>query len=120
MSSYKTPEIFAFKAEIALDGKQYHLVKFGAKDNEVVLSGAGEKAIGIIMNETCNKIGEELEIAGSNGGAVVKVAAGIARGEYFMSDAAGKAVVAADRSVAIGQIEETATALDQVVACNLF
>ena len=120
MSAYKTPEIFTYETEVALEDKQYHLAKFGAKDDSIVLSAAGEKAIGVIMTETCNLVGQQLEIAGPNGGGLVKVAAALARGDYFMSDAAGKAVVAADRSTAIGQIDESATAADQVVACVLF
>ena len=119
--SYKEPNIYAYKAEaaIALGGKGL-LCKFGTADDLVVLSGADEAAIGIIMNETSNVAGECLEIAGSNGGAKVKVAAAIVRGALFKSDAAGKAVVAADRSEALGQIDEAATAIDQLVACVLF
>lgn len=121
MSSYKQPVIFTYEADgvIAAD-KQYHLAKFGSKDDSVVLSDLNAKAIGVIMTKPCGEAGEQLEIAGPNGGAVVKVAAAIARGEYFSSDADGKAVVAADRSTALGQIDESATAADQVVACVLF
>jgi len=121
MSSYKQPVIFTYEADgvIAAD-KQYHLAKFGSSDDSVVVADLDAKAIGVIMTQPSGVAGEQLEIAGSNGGAVVKVAAAIARGEYFKSDAAGKAVVAADRASALGQIDESATAANQVVACVLF
>ena len=121
MSSYKTPNIFTYEADgVIAIGSQYHLAKFGSKDDSIVLSDADAKAIGVIMSEVCGLAGEQLEVAGPNGGAVVKVAAAIAAGEYFKSDAAGKAVVAADRASALGQIDESATAANQVVACVLF
>ena len=121
MSSYKAPFIHTFKAGavIAITA-QYHLAKFGAADDEVLLCGAGEASVGVIMTKPCALAGEELEIAGSNGGAKVRVGAAISRGDYFISDAAGKAVVTLTRDVALGQIEEEATAVDQVVACSLF
>lgn len=119
--SYKTPNIFTYKADgqLGLDA-QYKLVKFGSADNKVALCGADEKAIGTIHTKPSNIDGEELEICSQNGGGQVVVAAAIARGEYFKSDANGKAVVAADRSEAIGQIDESATAANQVVACVIF
>lgn len=121
MSSFKKPFIHAFKAEgVIPTTSQYHLVKFGSADNLVVLCGAGEASIGVILNKPCAVDGEEMEVAGSNGGGLVKVAAAIARGDYFISDAAGKAVVTLTRDVALGQIEESATGADQVVACSLF
>ena len=121
MSSYKTPEIFTYKADgvIAAD-KQYHFAKFGSGDDKVVLSGADENAIGTIMTKPCGKDGEELEIAGPNGGAKVKVAGALAAGTLIKSDAAGKAVAATGRSDALGQLDEASTAADQIVACVLF
>lgn len=121
MSSYKTPEIFTYKADgVIAEINQFHFAKFGSADNSVVLSGAGENAIGVIMTKPCGKDGEELEIAGPNGGAKVKVAGALARGALIKSDANGKAVVATDRSDALGQLDEASTAADQIVACVLF
>lgn len=120
MSSYKTPEIFTFKAEGDLSGKQYHIAKFGTADDQVDQCGAGEEGIGSIMSKPAGVAGEELEIAGRNGGGLVKVAASIARGTLFKSDADGKAVAVLTRDEALGQIEESATGADQVVACVYF
>lgn len=121
MSSYKTPEIFTYKADgaIAAD-KQYCFAKFGSGDEKVVLCGAGEDAIGTIMSQPSSKDGEELEIASSNGGAKVKVAGALSRGSLIKSDVNGKAVAALDRSEALGQLDEEATGADQIVACVLF
>lgn len=120
MSSYKNPCIYTYKADADLTGKQYHIAKFGSGDDKVLAAGAGEEGIGSILTKPVGEVGEELEIAGRNGGALVKVAATIARGALFKSDADGKAVIVVSRDEALGQIEESATGADQVVACVYF
>lgn len=118
MSAYKTPEIFTYKAGGVVS--QYQIVKHGAKDEEVLACGADEQGIGSCLTAPIGQVGEELEIAGSNGGGLVRVAGALSRGTLFKSDANGKAVAALDRSEALGMIDESADAADQVVACVWF
>lgn len=65
------PEIQAFTAGADLSAYQYHLVKFGASNDAVVLCGAAEKPLGVLMNAPAS--GEVAEVA-VHGGAKVKIA----------------------------------------------
>lgn len=118
--SYKTPEIYTYKADADLSGKQYHIVKHGANDDSCALCGADENGMGSIHTIPAGQVGEEIEVFGQNGGGLVKVAAPLSRGSLFKSDADGKAVAVVTKDEALGTIDETATAADQVVACVWF
>ena len=120
MSSYKEPKFSTYKAgEVFESTRQYTFVKAGAADDEVLKCGAGEKAIGIVMNKPVGESGEELEIARLGGGALIKAAAVLARGVSVKSDANGNAVAAATTDWSAGLIDEAVDAIGDVVAIEL-
>ena len=77
----------SFKAAADLSSKQYYLVKL-ASDTTVNVSGANERAIGVLLNKP--ESGEEA-IVGVIGVFPVVAAEAIDRGTMLTSTAAGKA-----------------------------
>lgn len=96
MSSYVQPKMKTFKAGGAI--KKHCFVKFGASDEHVLESDAGEKAFGVNMgaNNADAATGDDVEVAHLGGGALVKLAGTVTRGDSIASDADGKGVVATD------------------------
>jgi hypothetical protein len=72
MSSYRQPNIKAYKAGQDLSAYQYKFVKVGSSDDEVVPAGANEKTAGILMNAPTAS-GEVAEVARPGGGALLKI-----------------------------------------------
>ena len=70
MSSSRQPIIKGFRAGADLSAKQYHFVKIGTSDDQVVAAGANEKTVGILMNAPAS--GELAEVA-VGGGALLKI-----------------------------------------------
>ena len=79
-----------------LSAKQFHFVKFGAAEDTVIACSVNdEKAIGVLMNAPAS--GERAEVALFGGGALLKLAATITRGDLVATNTngEGKAVAAA-------------------------
>lgn len=95
MSSYIEPKFKTFKAGGTIE--QYRFVKFGASDTQVVKSAAAEKAFGVFMNTNDKDAvqNDEVEIAHLGGGALVKLAGAVTRGDSVKSDANGLGVIGA-------------------------
>lgn len=92
MQSHFKPNMQTFKAGADLSAKRYCFAKFGAAEDTVVAAGAGEDAIGVVMNAPAN--GELAEVALFGAGGLVKLAGNVARGEFIKSDANGAGVKA--------------------------
>lgn len=116
MSISSQPKVLALVAGADLSAKQYCFVKFGADASKVVLCGAGQKAIGVLMNAPA--LGQVAEIAILGGGAKVKSAGTIAFGASISSDANGLAKTALTTEYAIGIAFEGASA-NQVIHAEL-
>jgi len=96
-------DVWPFKAGADLSSNQYQIVKLDASGN-IVLAGAGDKAIGILTDAPVNGQYGSVAIAG-----ITKVAAGaaVAAGDYLSPDANGKAVKATDTAVSDGTVAGT-------------
>lgn len=112
MSSYVQPKIKAFVAGADLSAKQFHFVKLQSGTN-VTFSGAGEKAVGVLMNKDV-KSGDDAEVAHLGGGALVKLAGTVAAGDSIASDANGAGVVAGAATWAAGVAMEAGVAGDVI------
>lgn len=112
MSSYIQPMMKTYCADAAIP--QYSFVKFGSSDKHVAFSLAAEKAIGVCMNDGVANANDAVEVAHLGGGALIKSAGVIARGDSIKSDATGKAVVAAAGEWAPGIAMESAVAGDVI------
>lgn len=88
MSSFGTPRFRTFKAEGDLSALQYKFVKVGTADDQVVLCGDNEPAIGVLMNKPL--AGEPAEVAMVGGGASLELAGTSTRGDFLESNAAGE------------------------------
>jgi hypothetical protein len=112
MTSFTQHRLFAgLKAGADLSAALHCAVKLSA-GNTVVLCGAGEKALGFLMNAP--KSGQHAEVAGLGGGAKGIAAATLATvGTLLKSDAAGKLVaVAADGDWVVARSLEAAVSGD--------
>lgn len=110
--SYMKPEIQAKTAGADLSALQYTQVKFGADKTLVVGAGAGEVAIGILMNAP--KSGEVAEVAMA-GGALLKMSAAVAIGASVGVASGGKGVTGAAAAVCLCRAMEAAAANNDVV-----
>lgn len=92
-----------------LSSSQYHFVKLDT-NGEVVLSGAGEDAIGVLQNKPADGQAATVRVGGLS-----KVVAGaaITAGARVASDASGKAKTAVAATV---NTSDTGAAADAVVA----
>lgn len=93
MSSVFSKNLRIFKAGADLSTHQYKFVKHGTNDNEVILCGAGENAVGVLQNAPTSGLPAEVAMLG--GGALLKVAGVTASGDLLKSDASGLGVVTA-------------------------
>ena len=85
-------------------------VKFDGS-GDIVVTGAGEKGEGFLVNSP--KLGEVVEYSSLGGGALAVAAATIAAGDFLKSDAAGKMVIANTAGdLAIAKAVEPAVAND--------
>lgn len=92
MSSYIQPQVKTYKAGGAIE--KYRFVKFGAADNLVVKSAAGEKAFGSYQNPHYDAAqNDEVEISHLGGGGLVQLAGTVTRGDSIASDANGLGVL---------------------------
>lgn len=105
------PQVLAFLAGADLSTHQYKMVKFGSSASEVVLCGAGEDAIGVLMNAP--KQGEQAEVAVA-GGAKVKVASTVTLGASAASGASGVGVNAGAATKALGKFMDAGVTGDIV------
>ena len=92
MSSYTQPNMKTFKSESAL--VPFSFTIFGTKDETVAKSAAAGRAMGVNMSNSV-AINGEAEIALDGGGALIKLAATVVRGQSVGSDANGLGIVAA-------------------------
>jgi hypothetical protein len=97
--SYQQPKIETFTAEADLSTHQYKLVKYGTAAKGLLLCGAGEKAIGVLMNAP--KLGEIAEVSVA-GGALVKIASTVAVNASIGSGASGVGAAAGAAGFALG------------------
>lgn len=111
MSSYIQPNFKTYCADAAIEENRF--VKLGSSDKHVAKSAAAEKAIGVNMSENV-QTGDDCEIAHLGGGALIKAAGAITRGDSIKSDANGQAVVAASGEWAPGIAMESAVAGDVI------
>ena len=89
MSSYMKPNMKAYKAGADLSANQYHFVKWGTADDEVILCGANEAHCGVLMNAPTS--GQPAEVALPGGGALLKLDEAIsAAGSRLTCTAAGQ------------------------------
>lgn len=95
MGQYLEPRTQTFKAAEDLSAKQYHFVDFAAADGEVqAVDAVGDDAVGILMNKDVT-LGCAAEVAMLGGGAMLKIAGTITRGQLIKTDANGQGVVVA-------------------------
>lgn len=99
MASHSEPRILGYSAGADLSAKQYHVVKFGTSDKEVVDADAQE-GFGVLMSQSPD--GQGCEVALPGGGAKAKLAGTITRGESITADANGAFVAAGSSQRAIG------------------
>lgn len=113
MSSYIQPQMKTFCAEGVIE--KYRFVKFGSTDDKVVKAAAGEKAFGVFMNANDDAaVNDAVEIAHLGGGALIKLAGTVTRGDSVASNATGEGVVAASGVWAPGIAMESGVAGDVV------
>ena len=91
MSSYIQPQMKTFCADADL--AQHTFVKLGSKDENVDKAGVGEKAFGVNMSQNV-KSGDACEVAHLGGGALIKLAAAVTRGDSIAPNADGEGIVA--------------------------
>ncbi len=95
-----------------MTGKQFYFVDIDANGRAAVVSGAGNRAVGI-SQDTPDAIDKALEVALLSGGGRRKVVCGanpITAGNNVQSDANGKADVAASGDHVLGVAAESAVA----------
>jgi len=108
--SYLNPIIQAYTAEADLSTHQYKLVKYGTTNNDVVLCGAAEKPMGVLMNAPVS--GGVAEVA-KQGGAKIKIATTMATvGSSVASAADGVGRLAVAGEWAIGTTQDAGVSGD--------
>lgn len=105
MSSYHKSNMKTFKAGADLSAKQYHFMKIGTNDDEVIIAGAGQNTIGVLMNAPVS--GEPAEIAMPGGGALLKLDEAVSALDLLTATSSGQGeqVDAADEAVSAMAIE---------------
>ena len=113
MSSYIQPQIKTFCAEGVIE--KYRFVKFGSADDKVLKAGASEKAFGVYMNANDDAaVDDAVEVAHLGGGALIKLAGAVTRGDSIASDLNGEGVVAGAGVWAPGIAMESGVAGDVI------
>ncbi len=98
------------RASSDLSAKQYHAVKCDSGSRTVTISGAGEQALGILLNIPGNGSLADVSVSGF---AKAKSGGTITQGEFLKVDAAGKLVpVSTDKDFYIARALENAVAND--------
>jgi len=107
-----------YTAEAAIGA--YRIVKFGAADGGVlVAAAAGDKVIGINDRLAAAVAGDRIDVIRS-GIAEVEYGAAVAAGDLLMSDASGRAIVAAaaaGTNVRVIGMAEVAGVLGDIGSC---
>ena len=111
MSSFIKGIEQAFTAGEDLSAKQYHFVKFGSSDTEVVACGDGESAIGVLMNAPAS--GEDAVVV-IEGGALLKTSGIVARGALVACDADGQGDAGTSGDPSIAKAFATSAAGDVI------
>lgn len=97
MAGMTEPRLSTFKTTGDFSSKQYCFAKLSA-DDSVVAAGAGESTDGIMQDAPAS--GEFGSVALQGGGAKLKIAGTVTRGQYLKSDANGAGLAAtADKDV---------------------
>lgn len=115
MASHSEPRPLTFKAGGTITGKTF--VKFGADDQTVVAAGAGERAIGIAVEDSVS--GDMVEVHLFGGGSKLKLAGTVTRGMFLKSDAAGKGVKATAAADFCPAFAMASGVVDDVIAVEL-
>lgn len=103
---------FKAGADLSASSNKYLAVKFDG-NGDIVLAGAGDAAIGFLMN--LPELGKAAEVATLGGGALGVSAATIAAGTFVKSDANGKLVAATtNNDLAIARTMKSSVANDVV------
>lgn len=108
MSTYeKKLSVGSLTAGADLSAKLHHLVKVHTVANQVNTCGAGEEAIGVLLNEPTSGA-----VAEVSRGIIVPVIAGaaVSIGARLMSNAAGRAIAATSTNRVVGIALEAASA----------
>jgi hypothetical protein len=99
MAAYENVQAISLTAGADLSAKQYFFVKADTTDNQVVVCGDGQNAIGVLLNDPTS--GDTASVAVSG---VVKVYAGgtVTGGGPVASDTNGECVDAANGDYVLG------------------
>lgn len=115
MASHTEPRPYTYKAGGTISKNTF--VKFGSADDTVLACGAGERGIGVAVEDAV--LGGYVEVHMLGGGSKVKAGAGFARGQLVKSNASGQAIkAAAAGDFCVGIAMQTALTND-VVAIEL-
>jgi len=115
--SCKPQNYGAFKTEADLSAKQFYAVKVGSAADQCALSGANEKAIGILQNKPGS--GQIADVALPGGGALAIVSESVTVGQYLTSTASGKLEVADAASEHVIAIADEAGDANDVIAVTV-
>lgn len=109
--SYIKPSIEIFESEADLSAHQYKMVKYGTAAKGILLCGAGEKAVGVLMNAP--KLNELAEVCVS-GGALVKIASTVAVNASLGSGASGVGAASGAAGFALGVAKQAGVTGDVI------
>lgn len=113
MNSHVEPKIYAFKAGGAI--VPYSFVKYGADDETLVQCSANdEAAIGVYQGSVAVVSGDLIEVALIGGGALIKLAATLARGAEVATNTAGLGKAAATGGMILGVLMASGVSGDVV------
>lgn len=115
MSSHRQPIFKTFHAGADLSTHQNKFVKFGADNKTVVLAGAGDPTVGVLMNAPIS--GDPAEVALPGGGALIKLNATLTALTEVKSDSGGLAVAGAGSGDWTSAILQDGGVANDIVEC---
>ncbi len=120
MSLNDKPQLLAgFIAEGDLSAKQYHYMKSGTADNQVLIGGAaaGANGQGWLMNKP--EAGVNAEVAGPGGGAKCKLEGTVAKNGKIMANANGKGIAATGAGALVSGVAKESGVTGDVIAITV-
>jgi len=109
-ANYETVQSISRIAAAALDGLQYRFVK-AATDETVGLTGAGERALGVLVGKGVSGVAVDV---GFSGRVLVEAGASVTAGDLAASDGSGKVITQTSTNIVLGTILETGVSGDLV------
>lgn len=101
----------------SLTAKQYHIVKVGSADNEVVAAAAASQGFGVVQNAPASGAPATVGIGGKT---KIKIGAAVSRGAVLTADSAGKGVTATTGQKHVLMAMEAGTADGQIISAIFF